>query len=141
MSSFKNTTAALSLTAAFTAFAAPAFADGEINIYSYRQPELIQPLIDAKASLEQVAAEQVEDLVLQLSLLHRKIRFDLRHCCRSRANGGLISWNRVHRLALRCTCLLRALHQRPRAFTVLLDELLHLRALRFSQRQLPQRQP
>lgn len=47
MSSFKNTTAALSLTAAFTAFAAPAFADGEINIYSYRQPELIQPLIDA----------------------------------------------------------------------------------------------
>ena len=47
MSSFKKTTAALSLTAAFSAFAVPAFADGEINIYSYRQPELIQPLIDA----------------------------------------------------------------------------------------------
>ncbi|WP_244616156.1 Fe(3+) ABC transporter substrate-binding protein [Rhizobium sp. RU20A] len=27
--------------------AAPAFADGEINIYSYRQPDLIQPLLDA----------------------------------------------------------------------------------------------
>ena len=27
--------------------AAPAFADGEVNIYSYRQPELIQPLLDA----------------------------------------------------------------------------------------------
>ena len=27
--------------------AAPAFADGEVNIYSYRQPFLIQPLIDA----------------------------------------------------------------------------------------------
>jgi len=47
VSSFKKTTAAFSLTAAFTAFAAPAFADGEVNIYSYRQPELIQPLIDA----------------------------------------------------------------------------------------------
>lgn len=27
--------------------ASPAFADGEVNIYSYRQPELIQPLLDA----------------------------------------------------------------------------------------------
>ena len=26
---------------------APAFADGEVNIYSYRQPELIKPLLDA----------------------------------------------------------------------------------------------
>lgn len=47
MSTFKKTTAAFSLTAAFIACAAPAFADGEVNIYSYRQPELIQPLIDA----------------------------------------------------------------------------------------------
>ena len=29
-----------------TTSALPAFADGEVNIYSYRQPELIQPLID-----------------------------------------------------------------------------------------------
>ena len=35
--------AALMLTAAF---AGPALADGEVNIYSYRQPELIQPLLD-----------------------------------------------------------------------------------------------
>ena len=27
--------------------AAPAFAGDEVNIYSYRQPELIQPLLDA----------------------------------------------------------------------------------------------
>lgn len=36
---------ALALTSA--AFAAPAHADGEVNIYSYRQPFLIQPLLDA----------------------------------------------------------------------------------------------
>ena len=35
------------LAAALLASAAPALADGEVNIYSYRQPELIQPLIDA----------------------------------------------------------------------------------------------
>lgn len=33
--------------AASLAFASSARADGEVNIYSYRQPELIQPLIDA----------------------------------------------------------------------------------------------
>lgn len=32
---------------ALLAGAYPAFADGEVNIYSYRQPELIQPLLDA----------------------------------------------------------------------------------------------
>ncbi len=30
-----------------TAIAAPAWAEGEVNIYSYRQPELIAPLLDA----------------------------------------------------------------------------------------------
>ncbi|MBB4064183.1 Fe(3+) ABC transporter substrate-binding protein [Gellertiella hungarica] len=38
--------AALTLAAA-TSHALPALADGEVNIYSYRQPELIQPLLDA----------------------------------------------------------------------------------------------
>ncbi|WP_371864059.1 Fe(3+) ABC transporter substrate-binding protein [Ciceribacter naphthalenivorans] len=38
--------AALLATAAIGASAAAARADGEVNIYSYRQPELIQPLID-----------------------------------------------------------------------------------------------
>jgi iron(III) transport system substrate-binding protein len=33
--------------AAFGASASLALADGEVNIYSYRQPELIQPLLDA----------------------------------------------------------------------------------------------
>src|SRR6478609_8254459 len=36
----------LSLTATLLATSA-AWADGEVNIYSYRQPELIQPLLDA----------------------------------------------------------------------------------------------
>ena len=36
---------AATLTLLGTAF--PALADGEVNIYSYRQPELIQPLLDA----------------------------------------------------------------------------------------------
>ncbi|SIQ53280.1 iron(III) transport system substrate-binding protein [Rhizobium sp. RU20A] len=35
------------LAALMAGVAAPAFADGEINIYSYRQPDLIQPLLDA----------------------------------------------------------------------------------------------
>jgi len=38
---------ALTVTTALTVFSAPALADGEVNIYSYRQPELIQPLLDA----------------------------------------------------------------------------------------------
>ncbi|MHA7774370.1 Fe(3+) ABC transporter substrate-binding protein [Roseibium sp. M-1] len=45
-STLRALTGALALTtAALTA--APALADGEVNIYSYRQPELIQPLLDA----------------------------------------------------------------------------------------------
>jgi iron(III) transport system substrate-binding protein len=45
-STFRALTGALALTtAALTA--APALADGEVNIYSYRQPYLIQPLLDA----------------------------------------------------------------------------------------------
>ncbi len=35
------------LAALLASAAAPAFADGEINIYSYRQPDLIKPLLDA----------------------------------------------------------------------------------------------
>ena len=38
---------ALLSSVAFAATAGMAMADGEVNIYSYRQPELIQPLIDA----------------------------------------------------------------------------------------------
>ncbi|MCF3640816.1 Fe(3+) ABC transporter substrate-binding protein [Rhizobium sp. TRM95111] len=41
--------AALVISAASLAIAAPAYADGEVNIYSYRQPDLIQPLLDAFA--------------------------------------------------------------------------------------------
>ncbi|HXV30547.1 MAG TPA: Fe(3+) ABC transporter substrate-binding protein [Sinorhizobium sp.] len=37
----------LSVAATFLAFAAPVRAEGEVNIYSYRQPDLIQPLLDA----------------------------------------------------------------------------------------------
>ncbi|WP_442966912.1 Fe(3+) ABC transporter substrate-binding protein [Rhizobium sp. C4] len=40
----KNTVLAAALLAG-TAF--PAFADGEVNIYSYRQPDLIKPVLDA----------------------------------------------------------------------------------------------
>ncbi|MEM5581098.1 Fe(3+) ABC transporter substrate-binding protein [Roseibium sp. AS2] len=43
---FRTLAGALALTSASLA-AAPAFADGEVNIYSYRQPFLIQPLLDA----------------------------------------------------------------------------------------------
>src|SRR5688500_4532559 len=40
--SIASLAATLALLGAF-----PALADGEVNIYSYRQPELIQPLLDA----------------------------------------------------------------------------------------------
>jgi iron(III) transport system substrate-binding protein len=40
---FLRATTALTL----TALAAPAFAEGEVNLYSYRQPELLAPLTDA----------------------------------------------------------------------------------------------
>ncbi len=33
--------------AAATAMASPAFADGEVNVYSYREPQLIEPLLKA----------------------------------------------------------------------------------------------
>ncbi len=45
-STFRAVTGAIALTSAAFA-AAPAVADGEVNIYSYRQPFLIQPLLDA----------------------------------------------------------------------------------------------
>lgn len=38
---------AFTLSSALAALSIPALADGEVNIYSYRQPELIQPLLDA----------------------------------------------------------------------------------------------
>ena len=47
MQLLKNSLAALALSTAGLALAAPAHADGEVNIYSYRQPDLIKPLIDA----------------------------------------------------------------------------------------------
>ncbi|MQW89183.1 Fe(3+) ABC transporter substrate-binding protein [Sinorhizobium saheli] len=37
----------LSVAAAFLSLTAPVRADGEVNIYSYRQPDLIEPLLDA----------------------------------------------------------------------------------------------
>ena len=45
-STLRALTGALAMTTAAFA-AAPAIADGEVNIYSYRQPFLIQPLLDA----------------------------------------------------------------------------------------------
>jgi iron(III) transport system substrate-binding protein len=42
-----TTISSLAATLALFGAAFPAFADGEVNIYSYRQPELIQPLLDA----------------------------------------------------------------------------------------------
>lgn len=45
--------------AATTFTAAPAFADGEVNIYSYRQPFLIQPLLDAFAAETGVKANVI----------------------------------------------------------------------------------
>ena len=38
---------ALGAVSALALSAGAAFAEGEVNIYSYRQPELIQPLMDA----------------------------------------------------------------------------------------------
>ncbi len=37
----------LALSIALTSASTPAWADGEVNIYSYRQPDLIQPVLDA----------------------------------------------------------------------------------------------
>jgi len=45
-SAFRTLASVFLLTSASVA-AAPALADGEVNIYSYRQPYLIQPLLDA----------------------------------------------------------------------------------------------
>lgn len=42
-----TTISSLAATMALFGAAFPALADGEVNIYSYRQPELIQPLLDA----------------------------------------------------------------------------------------------
>jgi iron(III) transport system substrate-binding protein len=47
MPSVKFIRSALLGSVAFAATAGMAMADGEVNIYSYRQPELIQPLVDA----------------------------------------------------------------------------------------------
>ncbi len=46
MLSAKTMRAALLATVSFGMMAGAAFADGEVNVYSYRQPELIQPLLD-----------------------------------------------------------------------------------------------
>ena len=40
-------TLSLASTLALLGAAFPALADGEVNIYSYRQPELIKPVLDA----------------------------------------------------------------------------------------------
>ncbi|MBW8318704.1 MAG: Fe(3+) ABC transporter substrate-binding protein [Arenimonas sp.] len=47
MSATKNLRAALLGMTVIAATSGAALADGEVNVYSYRQPELIQPLIDA----------------------------------------------------------------------------------------------
>ncbi|NKN38669.1 Fe(3+) ABC transporter substrate-binding protein [Agrobacterium sp. a22-2] len=47
MSRIRTTVVGLAATTAFFAIGSQAFADGEVNIYSYRQPELIQPVLDA----------------------------------------------------------------------------------------------
>lgn len=47
MSRIRTSIAGLAAAAAFFAIGSQAFADGEVNIYSYRQPELIQPVLDA----------------------------------------------------------------------------------------------
>lgn len=46
----------LSVAAAILAFSAPARAEGEVNIYSYRQPDLIKPLLDAFTKETGIAA-------------------------------------------------------------------------------------
>ncbi|MCJ8520801.1 iron(III) transport system substrate-binding protein [Pseudorhizobium tarimense] len=45
MTSFKSTLAAAILTGTSALIAQPALADGEVNVYSYRQPDLIEPLL------------------------------------------------------------------------------------------------
>ena len=47
MAMLRNSITALAFATASFATALPALADGEVNIYSYRQPDLIQPLLDA----------------------------------------------------------------------------------------------
>ncbi len=47
MSTMKTFLSGLAVSAAFFGATAPALADGEVNIYSYRQPELIKPVLDA----------------------------------------------------------------------------------------------
>jgi iron(III) transport system substrate-binding protein len=77
---------ALTLTTALAALSTSALADGEVNIYSYRQPELIQPLLDAfteksgiqtnvlfldKGLVERIAAEGVNspaDVILTVDI-------------------------------------------------------------------------
>ncbi|MBO6512108.1 MAG: Fe(3+) ABC transporter substrate-binding protein [Roseibium sp.] len=57
-SKFRALSGALIMAAA-AATSAPALADGEVNIYSYRQPFLIQPLIDAFAAETGVKANVI----------------------------------------------------------------------------------
>ncbi|WP_415713897.1 Fe(3+) ABC transporter substrate-binding protein [Roseibium sp.] len=57
-SKFRVLSGALIMAAA-AATSAPALADGEVNIYSYRQPFLIQPLIDAFAAETGVKANVI----------------------------------------------------------------------------------
>ena len=47
MATLRNSITALAFATTSFATALPALADGEVNIYSYRQPDLIQPLLDA----------------------------------------------------------------------------------------------
>ena len=47
MAMLRNSITALAFATASFAAALPALADGEVNIYSYRQPDLIQPLLEA----------------------------------------------------------------------------------------------
>lgn len=56
MSATKNLRAALLGMTAIAATSGAALADGEVNVYSYRQPELIQPLIDAFTKETGIAA-------------------------------------------------------------------------------------
>ncbi len=60
--------AMLSLAAGGVAMAAPAFADGEVNIYSYRQPDLIQPLLE---EFEKETGIQTNVLFLDKGLVER----------------------------------------------------------------------
>ncbi|MCP8896879.1 Fe(3+) ABC transporter substrate-binding protein [Shinella daejeonensis] len=68
MQPVRKSFAALSLAAAGMAMAAPAFADGEVNIYSYRQPDLIQPLLE---EFEKETGIQTNVLFLDKGLVER----------------------------------------------------------------------